>query len=360
MAVRHKQEWPVDAFVMLSHLAIALVAAFAFETVAHLPLPLRIVMISAYMILAGFVYLRVKSSATKRMATDAAETESLLREELGEWKRFELLQRHTLSIVAEFLKDRYQVIHGLVSELERLRGTSEFSAHTLTNALEEFDKERRVHIKRALAQLSSFWTEDDYLKPTTPALATKDFFKATFYAVEKLDNNGEPSETGTEYLVKKHRAIPNEGEPRTLRFRIGEGASGKAWETKRIVVCERGGEDKAFKQMWDEQQRAYKSMICIPAIEDIPSERMSDVYGVLSVDTPVREGYFSAELEQFWATLHQPVCNLLIYCRESERLKTAFVNVIHELSPETPLHDEKLRPDASGPANPANRNDAVG
>jgi hypothetical protein len=331
---------PLDSFVLVSHLALALVASLAFEAVADLPLWVRAVMVAVYLIGAYAVYIRVKLRAKTKVQTDIDVWKQHLQGEIEKWKRIELLQRRMLGISAEFLKERYQVIHGLVSDLERLKVSPELSTKAIAQAFEDFDKERRSQIKRALELLSSFWTEDVYLRPDAPEEATTDFFKVTFYAVETAEVDGVLGP----YLVPKARAIPNEGEPRTQHFKKGEGASGRAWATKKVVVCELGGKDPLFEDKWPGggQKAGYKSMICIPAIEDIPSERMSEVYGVLSIDTPVREGYFQANLEQFWGALNQPICNLLIYCRESERFKTALVEVVKLLVPNADGRPETL------------------
>jgi hypothetical protein len=231
------------------------------------------------------------------------------------------------------LKQRYRVLHQLVTHLKNLRTQNTLNKAAFEEALEDFDKERREHIKGALKQLSAFLREDDYLKPLSPGNAALDQFKVTFYAVEKRNEQDEPDPNGTEFLVPKWRAIPNEGEPRTRRFAKTDGASGRAWSTKKTVVCERGGLDPQFKDMWEGggQKQKYKSMICVPAIEDIPTERINEVYGVLTIDTPVRDKYFSGHLEEFWGTLHQPICNLLIYCRESEALKEEIVASVRAL-----------------------------
>jgi hypothetical protein len=339
---------PVDALFVASHAAIGLLASIVLKPLLQLPWYLQVVLFLAYVLLTYGLYrwVKARSAARTRAQREEAEARTLAQREeaeartlaqLNEWKRFELLQQRMLAIVSQFLKERYQVIHQLVSKLNGLRESGDLTERSLENALEEFDKERRTQIKRGLEQLSSFLTEDEHFRPDSPSRATSDHFKVTFYAVQHQNEDGTPNPQGTEFLVPKARAIPNEGEPRTRRFRKGEGASGTAWETKKIVVCEHGGKEPVFKDMWDGggQKAAYKSMICVPVIEDIASEALSDVYGILTVDTPVREGYFSSDLELFWATLHQPICNLLIYCRESERLKDELVLSIKKLL-ETP------------------------
>lgn len=312
----------LDLFVAASHVAIALLASAAFEAIAKLEWYYRVLIGAAYVSVALVIYFTVTRKDRKNV-----------RDQIEEWRRLDLMHSRMLEVSTQFLKARYQVIHGLVSKLEGLRESRSLSQETFDAALEEFDSQRREQYKDALSELKAFLREDNYLKPTSPNAAAQDEFKVTFYAVERLGTDFQPNAAGTEYLVPKGRAIPNEGVPRTQRFQRGEGASGIAWETKRTVVCPHGGKDRLFKDMWDGggQKERYKSMICVPAIEDIPAERMNDVYGVLTVDTSVREGYFAQELEQFWGALHQPLCNLLIYCRESERLKGAIVSAVGQL-----------------------------
>jgi hypothetical protein len=334
---------PLDLLFLATHVAIALLASIFVEGIAHLELGFKILFILAYGVLAFGLYRWVKRRSQRRTLDEITKYEA----EIDKWRRFERLQQGMLAIASNFLKERYQVIHHLVSRLENLDSTGSLSKQSFGDALEEFDKQRREHVKTTLQQVKALYEGDSHLKPSTAEEATADLFKVTFYEVEM-----DPS--GTPFLVKKSRAIPNEGEPKTPRFGLNEGASGRAWAEKKTVVCELGGKDKdLFKPMWTGQDTLYKSMICVPAIEDIPAEKLSDVFGVLTVDSRMREGYFDSRLEQFWAAIHQPICNTLIYCRETERLKDAIVAAVEKLlskahQQDLPLVERSADQDSSG------------
>jgi hypothetical protein len=231
-----------------------------------------------------------------------------------------------LEVVSEFLKDRYKVNHDLATKLSLQIDNHSVTTNSLKGVLEEADKQRREHIKSALSQLSSFLPADEYIKPKNADDTLKDHLKVSFYAVE-FD-----SESKQERLLPKWRFFPNEREPKTQSFEKNQGAAGKAWAEKEVVVCEQGGEDSEFKEMRTGQKGEYASMACIPAIEDIPAERLSRIYGVLTIDTPVRRGYFQKALKPFWASLFEPVCNLLIYCHETEQVKLAVCKAISDIA----------------------------
>jgi len=292
-------------------------AAFTVEFLRAIALPIRIAALIAYLVIACFAYYVVKRRGEKSHHLQESK-----------WRRYHLLDSRMLAIVGGFLKERYQVNHWLATEIDRSLEEGTLTAEVFQRVVEEADKERRSQVKSALSELSSFLREDPYKAPLDPDGIAQEHFKVSFYEVET------DKQTGNSLLVKKWRYYPNEGEPRTPSFRKGEGASGIAWDTKKIVVCAEGGADPVFKDMWEGggQKERYASMICVPAIEDIPSERISEVYGVLRVDTPRRVGYFDKNLEQLWADLFQPVCNLLIYSHESERMKSAVRRAVMELT----------------------------
>jgi hypothetical protein len=246
-----------------------------------------------------------------------------------------------LEVVADFLKDRYKVNHDLATKIEGQIAQQTLTPASFESLLLEADKERLVQIKSALSKVSTFLPEDNYKAPQEADLAVQDHFKISFYAVEE-----DSEEEGGLALLPKYRYYPNEGWPRTKKFRKGEGAAGKAWDTGRIVVCESVANDPVFKDMWDGggQKADYASMICVPAIEDIPAEKISGVYGVLTVDTPIKDGYFQRSLGRFWPELFEPICNLLIHCHEAERVKTATVKAVQKLAPPTPATNGKVKP----------------
>lgn len=295
----------VDLFVLISHLGIGSMAAFGVEFLKFLPLYLRVCIGMFYLAAAWLIYTKVRQ---KQKRAEIHEIEN--------WRRYQILGSHMLGIIGGFVKDRYKVNHDLATRIENQCDTQTLTGESFQNLLNEFDKERRVHIKSALTKLSSFLPEDQYKEPIEADKVVQDCFKVSFYAVEKDPTDKEL------YLVPKYRYYPNEGEPRTKRFKMGEGASGLAWQDKTVIVCERGGEDERFRDMWPGggQKAHYASMICIPAIKDMPGEKISDVYGVLTIDTPIRREYFDKRMLQFWGELLNPITDLLIYCNELERV----------------------------------------
>lgn len=317
----------VDTFFLLSHLAIALLASLAFEAISHLHVGLRIGLVLVYVTVA-FSLFRWLQRADREARRVARERELAAKEEeIASQRRYRLLESEMLRIVGEFVKDRYKANHDLATQLQQAASNERLTSDRVIEIVNDWDKGRRDHIKSALAQVSSFLVSDDFKKPRTADEEVNDHFKVSFYRVS-VEPNGE------EVLVPQWRYYPNEGEPRTKKFMKSDGAAGKAWQTKRIVVCENGGRDPHFKDMWDGggQKEKYASMICVPAIEDIPAEKMSDVYGILTIDTPIRDGYFRAKQDQFWADLLQPLCNVLIYCRELERTKESVTLIARKLS----------------------------
>lgn len=303
-----------DIFFGMSHIAVGLMAAFAVETIAELPAIARAMFVLAYVVIAFWIYWWLKRTqrTSEREATEAR---------IAAVGRYRQLQADMLEIVGTFVKERYKTDHKLADKLIALSAEPEVDPAAALGIMEEWDEQRREQIKSALGQLCSSLVSDAYLKPTDPDKVVLDQFKVSFYAVT-VD-----PETGAQYLAPEWRYYPAEGAPKTKGFGPNEGAAGKAWSSKEIVVCEYGGEDPQFKNMREGQKADYASMICVPAIEDIPSERMSEVYGVLTVDTPIRAGYFRQSHRQFWALQLQPLCSLLIYCRETKRVKDAFAQL---------------------------------
>jgi hypothetical protein len=311
-----------DFYLIASHSILVLLVAVIHELLDDYPLPAKIGFLLVYVVLTVVLYRwlrrRKLAKAEERWQGDLEQQ----KEELIKLQRYQYLQSHMLGVIGEFLKDRYKASYELATKItENLDG---ISIDSLVSFLDEFDSKRREQIKSALSKLSSFLPGDDFKKPRDADSSLKDLLKVSFYAVEYDEEVGEVC------LLPRYRFYPNEGEPKTKRFRKTDGAAGDAWSTKRIVVCENGGEDDAFQDMWEgnDQKAQYASMICVPAIEDIATEKMSEVYGILTIDSPVRRGYFQKKLGQFWADLFQPICDLLVYCRESERKKLAIVDAI--------------------------------
>ena len=305
-----------DVFVLATHMAVGTFAAIAFDSAHELPAFAKVVFVLAYFTLAAVLYWWLKRT---RLIGEKEVYET----EIAKFRRYRLLQAEMLQVVGSFIKERYKVDSKLATKLNSLAVVPEINPMAAIEIMKEWDDQRREQIKSALGQICSSLVIDDFLKPKQADREVVDQFKVSFYEVTK-----DPL-TNVEYLAPKWRYYPAEGAPTTRRFGRDEGAAGKAWSSKEIVVCEEGGNDPQFKGMYEGQKAKYASMICVPAIEDIPEEKMSEVYGVLTIDTPTRGRYFQESQKQFWASLMQPICSLLIYCRETERIKDAFLAIAH-------------------------------
>src|SRR5437868_5973458 len=111
-----------EAFVLLSHSALALLAGLAFEAVHSLPVYFRLTLGIAYIVISIIIFGVLRRREIDDVDAKArAELETLRREmnaeilrlgsEKDEWLRYHLLSNHMLSIVSEFLKDRYKLNH---------------------------------------------------------------------------------------------------------------------------------------------------------------------------------------------------------------------------------------------------------
>lgn len=306
-------------FLTVTHMVPVFIVTWLHETIKHYPVLVQAAFVIIYIAVTLFIYNLVKRYAEPDQA-----------DQIEKLKRYQYLHSHCLAVVSEFLKDRYKASHKLNKEIKEQLESENISLSSFTILLRDFDSLRREQIKSALQNISSFLPRDSFRKPKDADDFHKDIMKFSFYAVEY------DTQTEEEYLVRKWRYYPNEGEPQTPKFKRTDGAAGIAWNTKRIVVCENGGEDPRFKDMWDGggQKAEYASLICVPAIKDVPADKVSDVYGVLTVDSPVRKGYFQNHLEQFWADLFQPICNILIYCQESENKQDLLIKAVSKICPD--------------------------
>jgi hypothetical protein len=308
---------PQDLFFLLSHSAIGLVAAFGENLASRLNLWPRAFLLVTYVAGAYWIYKKLKRSALAQE-----------RHEISSWSRSYHLVNGVLDAVGEFLKERYIVDTRIAAQLNQQVRDGTLTAEALGEVVKEADALRRTEVTRSLAELVHTFKEDSYLKPGKAMQAIQDIFKVSFYDVRTVN--------GEEALYPKWRCYPNEGEPRTQKFSRGQGAAGKAWAEKRTFICETGGEDLDFEDMHGgKQKELYASMICVPAIINIPQDRVNEVYGILTIDSNTRRHYFQKSLHDFWATLLQPICNLLIYCDRSQRAKLAVSDAVAFLATRT-------------------------
>jgi hypothetical protein len=309
-----KQEYIPDVLLLFSHSMTALLASMFHHLIDSYPVWIKVALLLLYVLLVVAAF-----KLSKKWLKD--RTESNLRHELADQQRFNHLRTRMLEVVAEFIKERYQISYELISKLKQLHTDDAVTAKAVKERLDEADKSRVEKVKEALKSLSSALREDLFRKPTTAQDINRDDMKVSFYAVEE-----DTDAPGQKALIPKARYYPNEGAPKTKKFLFEDGVAGKAWSKRIVIICENGGEDKKFEEKRPGQKEEYASMICVPSIIDVPKEKWSDVYGVLTLDSPVRRGYFQDGSEKFWADLLQPICNILIYARES----SAFIATLNE------------------------------
>ena len=305
---------PQDVLFLISHLLIGGIAAFGEGLVSRLAFWPRLFILLAYLAGAFFLYRLLKR---KELAQEHRE--------ISNWNRFDHLVTGVSDAVGEFLKQRYTVDSRVAAQINQALSERTLTPESLSKIVKEADALRRAEVTQCLAEVVYTFKADEYLKPSRSTQSVQDTFKVSFYDVRNVD--------GVEALYPKWRCYPNEGEPRTPRFLKNQGAAGRAWAEKRTFICEQGGEDPDFEDMHGgKQAELYASMICVPAVVNIPQDRVNEVYGVLTIDSNTRRGYFQKSLRDFWPRLVQPLCNLLIYCYCSQRAKQAVADAVTYLS----------------------------
>ena len=329
-----KQEYIPDAMLLLSHSMTALVASMFHHLIDPYPKWIKVALLLLYL---SFVYVlyRISQKVLKGRLDQGLRGEvDALQNELAAQTRYNLLRSRMLEAVAEFIKERYQISYDLNKKLQKLREVGSVNVKTVTDALKEADKSRVELVKETLKSLSSALREDIFKRPQNADDANRDHMKVSFYAVEQ-DPDAPPDKPDQKALVPKARAYPNEGSPKTRKFQYGEGVAGEVWKEGRVIICEHGGKEQRFREMRPGQKSEYASMICVPTILDVPGYKLTEFYGVLTVDSPIREGYFVDGTDEFWADLLQPICNILIYARDSSRLIVTLNEIVQDLGGQT-------------------------
>jgi hypothetical protein len=322
-----KQEHIPDLLLLFSHSITALLVSIFHHVIDPYPKWIKLSLLFLYLILIFAVYRFSKKLLKARAESDVQRELAEQQRELANQQRYNHLRARMLEVVAEFIKERYQINYELISKLNQLDTTGEVSAQTVKAVLDDADRSRVEKIKEALKSLSSALREDVFKKPPKAEDINRDEMKVSFYAVEN-----DPDVPARKALIPKARYYPNEGAPRTSKFSENDGVAGEAWGKRIVIVCENGGEDPRFMEKRPGQKEEYASMICVPSIMDVPGYKISEVYGILTLDSPIRRGYFQEGSEKFWADLLQPICNILIYARESSRLIATLNHIIDNLS----------------------------
>lgn len=306
-----------DLLNLISHLLVACLVAFGHKAIEEVPTWVQITLLVVLVILIVIVLRAIKNKTTKNevdeIRTQFEEEKGAIQCELEKQDRYNHLRKAMLDVIGDFIRERYRANYSLTVDLKRLIDGGLLTVENVQASLKQADDIRREKVKQALGRASQILKEDLFKKPTDADGENKDKMGVSFYAVvTKAD--------GTEFLEKRYRAFPNEGEPKTPGFKLNEGAAGKSWARKAPVICEMGGADPEFEEMWVGQKSDYASMACFPATADFPKEKISEVYGVLTVHSTEREGYFEKHLAQFWFDVFQPLCDALIYSGKSSEL----------------------------------------
>jgi hypothetical protein len=199
------------------------------------------------------------------MLERACEKSKGIQKELEKQGRYNHLRKTMLDLLGDFIKERYRANYSLTVELKRLIDLNDVTVESIKTALKQADNIRREKVKQSLGRVSQILKEDSFKKPKDADGENKDKMGVSFYLVTR--------ESGEEVLQKTYRYFPNEGEPKTTMFKMGEGAAGKCWFERVPVVCENGGDDPTFKEMRPGQKLEYASMICVPASYRRFSER---------------------------------------------------------------------------------------
>ncbi len=326
-----KQEYIPDIMLLVTHSVTALVASIFHHLIDPYPTGIKLALLALYILIVLILYRVSKRILSLRIDAGLRRELEDQQRELAAQQRYNLLRTRVLEVVAEFIKERYQINYDLTLKLTRLGDAGTVTPKNVKEALDEADRSRVEKVKEALKSLSSALREDIFKKPSTADDINRDLMKVSFYAVED-----DPDVAGQKALVPKARHYPNEGAPKTRKFLIGEGVAGLVWSERKVIICEHGGAEKSFKEMRPGQKQEYASMICVPAILDVPGYKLSELYGVLTLDSPIRTGYFEDGSEEFWADLLQPICNVLIYARDSSRLIAALNATVDKLATVAP------------------------
>jgi len=316
-----------ELMLLFTHSLTALLASLFHDYIQPLPTTVKVLLLILYAVVIFLLYRAFKKvinlSADAGLRRELAEQQ----QELAKQQRYNHLRARMLEVVAEFVKERYEINYDLTFKLNKLDEEGNLKAKAVKEALDHADRTRVEKVKEALKSLSSALREDVFKKPATADAVNTDLMKVSFYAVED-----DPDEPGQKALVPKARHYPNEGAPKTRKFKMSEGVAGLVWQDRTVIICENGGEDNRFKDMRSAQRAEYASMICLPTILDITAYKYSDLYGVLTLDSRIRRGYFEQGKEEFWADLLQPISNILIYARDSSRLIAALNKTVDRLA----------------------------
>lgn len=228
----------------------------------------------------------------------------------------------TLNLITNILHDRVVINYDFNIKLQKLL-EGELDNQKFIDLITEQNKEKREQVNRIFARICEIYHADDFLKPENPESQSNDKFKVSYYKISKNDKQ-------EEVLIPMYRCYPQESWPETPSIPKGSsgGGSGLAWEKKKIITFEFGGEDPRFVNFRDEQKKEYASMFCYPIKEDIPKYEHDLIIGILTVDSRKRRGFFAEKYNDFWADLTNPISKFLVLINQMDKQRDLLIKTL--------------------------------
>lgn len=299
-----------NVVTFLTHLVPAALVAIGHHLVADAKLWIQIVLLLTVVGCLFVVYKWLISYGTKREQDPLRAEIEELKSERGKLRRYNHLRKSMLDGVGDFVRERYRANNTLTLELTTLIESQNMSIDSVKASLLQADATRREKVSETLGRLSELLKDDTFRRPRSADDDNKDRMSVSVYEVSKDGDE--------KFLVPTHRHFPGRSKPQTPRFKLGEGAAGKAWRDEKIYICELGGDDPEFREMREGQKKEYASMICVPVIADYIKEKSREVIGILTIHSTERKGYFENAAREFWLDFLQPICDILVYSSKSK------------------------------------------
>lgn len=293
------------------------------EILKDLPFPLIIAIVIIYFLILGIIWFLNESknlSDEEKAWTAAAAME--IEERIKRRQHYTLLEG-TLDSLNQAVQNRIIAMHEANNLLSRVITSGNAKKNEITDIIKISEGEKREHINSLFRDFCNTFKADTFLATEDPDKISDDVFKVSFYRVDESDHSLKPA----------YRAYPHDSIPQTCEIPYGEagGGAGLAWKYAKIIVMEDVANDQRWVDFRPGQRREYASMICLPVVKDIPKEPLRKVIGVLTVDSRIRKGFFSNNLETFWQSLSFPVCNFLILITENENRNKLLIQAIENI-----------------------------
>ena len=238
------------------------------------------------------------------------------------------LTANTLNLITNILHDRVILNYDFNTKLQNLLEEG-LENQKLIDLINDQNKEKREQVNRIFARICEIYHADDFIRPEDLELQSNDKFKVSYYKVSENDK-------GEEVLIPVYRCYPQEGWPETPEIPKGSkgGGSGLAWEKKKIITFEFGGEDPRFVNLRDDQTKEYASMFCYPVKEDIPKYKRDDVVGIITIDSRIRRGFFAEKHNDFWSDLTDPISKYLALINQMDKQRDLLIQALGNVKAE--------------------------